>query len=189
MTQLQLIKGAQPARPVRHDDSLASMIVGRLLSDVTDWVTRDDGTDAGVDVAGELLRAVENTIEENGYHLARELERQGWLPDAALVDILDQAGSIRGDVHREAVRRWVKEWDISIPFKVGDRVSIEHKGCAVEGQIAAVSPDTAECTVSCPALGHVPVGSRQMGTIGFVIPVEHVRPIGPQTAGGVPSHT
>lgn len=103
----------------------------------------------------------------DGYELARELENSTWItPDRDLVEILDDASHELFEVHRDAVKKWVRIVGFSPAYSVGDVVSCRHGS----GPITKIESETAQFIVSTT--------DRDWGLGGgYVINAEDVAPV------------
>ena len=95
----------------------------------------------------------------------------GWTINAAIVEALDVAASVRLILHRDAVLKWVREQGIHPKLAMGALVSVNILGKLEPGEIVGIDEDCANYTVCIPGLGHVREG---MGTHGIILSFEHV---------------
>lgn len=98
-----------------------------LLPEVLEWLG-DEGDDAEKveEQLRELLARRGSSPDADGYTLAKELDYQGWSPDARLVEILDDAfGAIR-EAHKSLVKAWVTAHGLTLALAVGTRVETPH---------------------------------------------------------------
>lgn len=72
-------------------------------------------------LAGDIARECD-TSGNDGYELARNLERQGWDPSAETVELLDAFDSYLHKNQRLAELAWAEENNIRPPFAVGTTV-------------------------------------------------------------------
>jgi hypothetical protein len=63
---------------------------------------------------------------DDGYSMARKLERKGWEEDRYLVDLMDDASFALHSAYKELVMQWVAVYGISPNRKIGDVVSTTH---------------------------------------------------------------
>lgn len=170
MTQMQLIEGAAPKRPVA-DESEDIAVAELLLPRVMEWMNRtgSNGEDDRDGVLAELTDALK--WEHDGYQLAADLDDVGWEPDAELVAILNDAAFIRHSVRHKRVRQWVKDWDIKPAVLVGTKVHVRRGFGYVQGEVIATNAEDATYTVFCESLGHVRSGD---GTRGMIANFEDV---------------
>ncbi|WP_298842879.1 hypothetical protein [uncultured Salinicola sp.] len=86
---------------------------------------------------------------KDGYELAKDLERDGFDPDAEMVSELDGFESEVSSVHRKAVKDWVKLVGFEPLYQVGDDVLVprvlDDKGG--RGRISEILLESAEYLV------------------------------------------
>lgn len=86
---------------------------------------------------------------KDGYELAKDLEREGFDPDAQMVAELDNFGFEVNSAHGQAVKDWVKLVGFEPLYEVGDTVLVprilDDKGGS--GKITEIRHDTAEYLV------------------------------------------
>lgn len=158
-----------PPRPTEHDAAVQEEAARQILPKVRAWLGSDsDGTDE--EIVEDLVNALDNAREPDGYRLARELEDEGYDVDAALVEVLD--GMHLQHARDTLVRAWVQKHDIKLTLTVGAKVKARLSWArTVEGEISALYPDTATYCVSVLKEGHVRSG---LGTHGYIVPCEAV---------------
>lgn len=158
-------------RPTRNEEYVIKAAAEELASDLMEWGNAKESEQFDYrDLAAQLVKSAGFM---NGYELAREAERKGWEPDARFVEIVDAAGHLRYSAHNKAVKEWVKGWKITVPFQLGQMVTIKHEDRRVVGKIITIYAETATCTVCCAELGHVESGE---GTHGLIINSEDIQP-------------
>ena len=112
----------------------------------------------------------------DGYDLAKGLEdMHGYSPDSSLVEILDEAFHYVREAHQKAIKSWVKDNNIVVPFAVGDKVKVKQPFKKdVIGTITKIDAETAICFVNCPELGHRPpsTAGKLPGTHASLVPHE-----------------
>lgn len=168
--QLQLIDGAQPARPGRRDEAVRDGVLDRLLPDMLRFLGPGH---AEPGVRDDLTRMLDRCWEwHDGYKLTTALEDIGWTGSRSLVDLLDDVSGLANQVHQERVAAWVRDWDVRPRRTLGDTVTIDIDGRPVQGEIVGIDEAQAYYTVHCPALGHIRPHSRGTGTIGRCVPFE-----------------
>lgn len=75
---------------------------------------------------------------DDGYHMARELERRHyWEEDRYLVDLMDDASFALKSAHNELVKQWIEVYGISPARAIGDTVSTTH--AYRKGQIGTIA--------------------------------------------------
>ena len=115
--------------------------VEAILPEIKEWA--GPGCGSNEDLTSDLTEALNNVSEEDGYELAKYLEKEGWETDRNLLDILDDLYGYIDDAHLEAVALWCKTADLRYPdigsrVKVGDVVGIvtglneEYGTCVVD---------------------------------------------------------
>jgi hypothetical protein len=156
-------------RPQKHDENVrhlaATMLVERLKSSHPDIF--DDCTDE--DVHRDLLEA----LTDDGYQMARNLERQHWEVDASLVDELN--GGCLDAAYDSLVEKWIGWHAIKPKLTIGATVRV-HPGIwaktgPADGEIASIDMKRGTYTVCVPAWGHVKAG---LGTHGRIFSWEEV---------------
>lgn len=162
-------------RPSAADDDIleeaAKLIVEELIREYGEGI-----------VEGEKDLATEQITEaigysDDGYKICRDLESEGWDPDARMVAIFDDVSVHKRRVLDERVKAWVAAEGVTPEFKVGDRVQFYRHNPKVglyDGEIVKVYPDRAEYVIEVKSLGHVRTGA---GVHGLVIPFENCSPL------------
>ena len=163
-----------PPRPFRNAPSVMQAAAKLLAPDVMAWAMAEgEQLTAEDDLPGiekELVAAF-NRVEYkglDGYDLAKELEFNcGYSPDAYLVEILDRAGFVQNTAHNEAVKNWVMDNKVFVPFKIGDQVYVSRMGQtggtpALFGRVNEIHAETASVTVTIPEMN-----SSQRVTVPF----------------------
>ena len=88
---------------------------------------------------------------DDGYGMARELERKGWEEDRYLVDLMDQGDSFLSDAYKEILGQWIKCYGIAPERKIGDRVgTINWRRKGQVGEITKIYEDRAEYGIRYP---------------------------------------
>lgn len=152
-------------RPKSTDDSIIKEAARQLAPKVKKWLGAD-GADTEIgEIEADLAKAIR--YDDDGYEIARDLDGN-YSPDAALVEILDEAGSLKHAALSKAATEWVKENSLTAPA-IGTRVRCaigrrEVKDAGV-GTVIANQPD-GKSTVNFPTLGHVTTGC---GTHGLIL--------------------
>lgn len=169
-TQLDSFAGTafQRPRPSRYDTALQRAAAEAIFSEFEEWL----GSTLDENDRERVVEVLARECGQDGYEIAQELEREGYQPDARLVEILD--GLDTHAEHAKAVRVWLSETGVRPQLAIGAVVAIpartkEHEG--VVGEIASISERTGEYTVCCAPLGHVREG---LGTKGLIFPWEEV---------------
>lgn len=161
--QTRLFAKEYPKRPGRHEEAITKRAVEMLLPEVRNWL----GDEADERILTDLIDAAKYGNDE-GYELARSLERRGYSPDAELVEILDSMTLCRYEAHKKAVAAWVRAHDLRLDLAIGSPVSLVVSGKNQVGEIRDLRPETAEYVVFIESLGHVRSGVGPQGVIvGF----------------------
>ena len=157
MNQLSLpVEIDPPPRPCRFEKSLMLEVAEKLALDV--------GDDAS---AEEIAEAMNDSSSLDGYEIARFLESNYcWDVDADTVATLDGATSMLFFAHREKVAQWVKRFNVTVPFAVGQRVVADS---GERGVIRRVDPEHAECTVAIDGK------KAEGGYVGSLFAVERLK--------------
>lgn len=158
-------------RPKLSDDYIAKAAAEDLLPELMEWAKAGESERANY--LADAVEVMKDAAFKNGYELARELERGGYEPDARLVEILDGAFGLLLTRHRHAIKEWVKGWNISVPWQVGQRARVTYKGKEFVGQITSIRPDEAICIVTVSELGHES-GSGLVINSESIVPAEAV---------------
>jgi hypothetical protein len=158
---------AVPKRPDKWSkevQEVAAIKVAELLKDY--WKS-----DGGIDDK-EALWCAEEIIDNNdydGYKLAKFCDYQwNWDVDSELVDALNNTHSIVYKASDSAQREWVKEYNITVPYEVGQRVHFKLGKESKTGEIKSIWDETAKLTIRNDE------GYNNSSTTGNVVPVEDV---------------
>jgi hypothetical protein len=167
-------------RPKSTDAEIVKKAVENLLPSVIDWlntsggdtINYDENAEEKANLTTELTEAINGSSVNDGYQIARELDRGSWSPDAALVEILDCTDGLIRTAVQHASEKWFKESGIT-PHAVGTRVKCNtNKADDVHGKIGLivdVRPD-GRYTVNIPELGHKdPANRNATGTLGRIL--------------------
>lgn len=101
---------------------------------VADW---DSDGFTVEEVEADIFKAFGKSYPIDGYNVAKALEDYcGWGPDAALVEILDDASWAIDRARDVMIAEWVIENKITVPFVVGDQV-LSPKGLGVVTEVKA----------------------------------------------------
>jgi hypothetical protein len=96
-----------PKRPGRYSTEVNKKVAEKLLPKFVKWL-EDEVVVDNEEIIADLACAVD-TVPNDGYRIARNLEHMGWDPDAELVEILDSAACIRHDVLEAVDVEWVEQ--------------------------------------------------------------------------------
>lgn len=154
-------------RPQRTDEDVLQKTAETLAIDLHKAFP-DDVVDDLADIIDQLKESIR--YESDGYRICRDLENEGWSPDAEMVQVVDRVESIRQSVLDSAVANWIVDAQIEPAFKVGDTVEFLHKDRRFSGQVIDVDMRRGHYTVFCSDLGHV--GKGKLGTRGLILEFE-----------------
>jgi len=162
-----------PPRPGRRDPAVLDTALALIWPEIVSWGIDDDDEDC----KGSIRKGLDD-YHLDGYAFARSLERDGWDPDAALVEILEGASRHLHTAHDAAVKAWVAEHGWPCPrLPPGTRVRAKVGGRMVEGEVSAPEHGAerydqhAQYLLFCESEGHVRAG---LGSHGFIVDAESV---------------
>lgn len=143
----------------------AAVKVAELLKDY--WKN-----DSGIDDQEALYCAKElvDNSDYDGYKLAKFCDQQwSWDADSDLVDTLDGVQSIVYRAIGEAVEKWVKDYNVTVPYEVGQRVHFKRNtySSTLGGVIKSINTENATLIIRGD-------DCTDPHTIGYIIPVEDV---------------
>jgi len=96
----------------------------------------------------DLFTCVQNSTEDDGYHLMKRLEDnkciEGSLQDA---EELDAISEILRRNHEQVTKDWVRVNGIAIPYSIGDVVKFRHGGVIMTGKVHKIDAEMARLTV------------------------------------------
>lgn len=173
-----------PTRPSDRDPAVIRAVVEKLTKPILAWLRDGDSLDDEGDSLEGLERVLSNAYDWDGYRLAQDLDRAGWCPDAALVEILSDAEHLRYEAHKKAVAAWSQANGLTPKYAVGQRVRFRtfHHG-PQEGEIVGVDAGQLRYTVFVAAMGHVRRGAGD-GTLGIVLEEDKLQPLPEEQAAG-----
>lgn len=170
-------------RPDINNPEVKRRAALKVLPEVLEWYGCDVRTEDGE--KEEILKQLTKVVGLDGYEAASDLDREGWYPDAGLVNILE--GVNIHSARDECVREWLEQNGVTPKLKVGDRVNLANAanrlGISRNERakiLASPEPVVGEVigirdgryTLNVPALGHVrPDG---IGVTGIVLDFEEV---------------
>ena len=126
--------------PGERDNEITQNITDELLPQVVKWCGDDLDKE---EIRSAVFAAIDDNFTDDGYAIARDLERAGWEVDAELVEIFTDVGPLRRKWYAIARSKWVADEGIVIPFGLGDTVL--PKGLGKKSQIVVkLMPGTAE---------------------------------------------
>ncbi|MFP5277012.1 MAG: hypothetical protein ACLGPM_07845 [Acidobacteriota bacterium] len=106
------------SRPSISDGYVCRRAAEIIFPKVWGWMGRENSGCKQEDVMRDLTKIA--SAHRNGFELAKDLERRGWMVDDLLVDIL--ADTWVQDAIDELTDQWVRCLNIRPQFAVGDRV-------------------------------------------------------------------
>lgn len=113
-------------RPTINDEAVIRTAAEKLLPAVKEWLKQaDDQEYDDEDTLKHLCRAIQ-WDHHDGYQIAKRLDSDGWVPDAALVEILDDAMRYKQDARDVACAEWMKTSGLTGPA-IGARVRCPSK--------------------------------------------------------------
>jgi hypothetical protein len=129
-------------RPSANAEAIRAKALEKLAQQVIPWL----GSDYRADEHDQLIKDLDEAtlFGDCGYRAARSLEDDGWEPNLELVEILDGFSHHLYAAHRDAVRAWVKEYDIKPIKAIGDVVKAKHGREIVEGPIYDIKHEDAQ---------------------------------------------
>ncbi len=159
---------AVPKRPDKWSkevQEVAAVKVAELLKDY--WKS-----DGGIDDKEALWCAEEivDNSDYDGYKLARFCDdRWSWDADSDLVDTLDGVWAIVHKATGKAVEKWVKDYNVTVPYEVGQRVHFKKSvySSTLGGEVKSINTEMATLTIKGD-------DCTKPHTIGYIIPVEDV---------------
>lgn len=136
-------------RPLKSDELVkkraweifSPKVAGYLGSD---WRDADEPN-----IKKQVMRVLSSN--EDGYAMARELERDGWVEDRELVDLMDEGEEALQSAYTEIIGQWIEVYGITPERAVGDTVSTTNwrrKGQV--GTITRIYEDEAKYSVHFP---------------------------------------
>lgn len=148
-------------RPSKRDSFVVAKAAEHGLDKVLAWL-RQGGDDVPPDEVDTVKRDLAKALagwDLDGYKIAKDLDDDGWEPDAELVEILSDGWSWVSKAHDTAVSEWVRIHNppllpegLPVAFKDGSRL--------VSGTIIRADHAHARYTINCPALGHGAAAGR-----------------------------
>ncbi len=93
----------------------------------------------------DCKQVLEYAYNDDGYQLAKRFEDKRYTITTILVEELDTLSWEADDIIKDATKKWVKENDIKLEQKVGDKVIFDaYKKNNEEGEIMKLYPETAQ---------------------------------------------
>jgi hypothetical protein len=147
-------------RPSRYAEAIKREAARAILPEIKNWLRNNTADD------DELVADLVRCADSDSYAFAKRLDDQGWYPDAELVEILE--GFDTYGAHNRAVLAWVAAEKITVPFAVGDLVTLRGQ----TAKVVAIRANTAEI-VAQPV---IPDGHSYGDTGGWVHAAEDATP-------------
>lgn len=183
-----------PPRPERETYQVYSRVAWELctrLGEVNaeygppmDELTAEDNYDENPDwekqdnAYGDVLSLLRDNHDWDGFQLAKELEDRWDGVDAAMVEILDEALSLKHTEHRKSVIAWVKAYELKPKYDLNTVVKINVDGTVHTGTITKIYSESLQYVVTVTALGHgVPTATRST-ILGNVVDEERILGLG-----------
>ena len=143
MEKIALSSDGIMLRPASCDLCVRRRAAEKLLPAVKRWL----GADLGNRTDAELIRSLEPHLDsQSGYEICRDLERDGWTVDGALVEIM--GGEEVRDALTELIEQWVRCIHPSLDLSPGDAVVWRGK----HGVITSVDRKLSQYLVHTPDL-------------------------------------
>ena len=152
-----------PKRPTWPDDYVVRKAAELLAPKLKAWLVECDKHDDTPldDIVNDLAKAMD--WHTDGYELAKNLEREGWMPDAQMVEVLESAAFAKHDAVAFMCKEWVKAYGVQPPPLEAMVKDPKHPERGV-GLITENHSD-GRSTVMFPKLGHVREGAGNHGLI------------------------
>ena len=134
-------------RPSTSDACVRRRAAEMILPNVKQWI-RSNGPieDSDEQLITILMRHVNNI---SGYEAVKAMEREGWVGDDELVEIMG-TGAIF-DAHRELTAQWVRCLGITLHLELGQKVTWRSRiNGLIEGVIVKRDEEFAEYGVRLP---------------------------------------
>ena len=159
---------AVPERPSKKSAEVQNAAAKELASVLKDYWKSTCGMEdeEAVYCALELI----DQYDYDGYKLAKFCDDTwGWDCDSEMVDILDGVQSIVYRATGNAVEKWVKDYNVTVPYEVGQRVHFKKNAYSstLGGVIKHINTEMATLTIKGD-------DCTKPHTIGYIIPVEDV---------------
>lgn len=121
-------------RPTINDEAVIRIAAEKLLPEVKEWLSRSGDDSDDEDTLKDLCRAMSFGVHD-GYEIAKRLDSDGWMPGAALVEILDDAISYKHAARDAVCLEWMKTSGLTAPA-IGARVRCPAKPTLGAGTVA-----------------------------------------------------
>ena len=160
---------AVPKRPHMRSDKVQKAAAEKLADILMDyWKSYGEPMDReeAVYCALEIL----DNCDYDGYKLAKFCDEQwSWDADSELVDALSDTFRIVHKAAEDAQVEWVKNYNVTVPYEVGQRVHFKLGHEIKAGEIKKIWSDTAKLTIRKDE------GYNNSSTTGNIIPMEDVK--------------
>lgn len=159
---------AVPRRPYETDSKVQKAAADKLAEVLIDyWKSCGEPMDREEAVYCSL-EIIDNN-DYDGYKLAKFCDHQwNWDVDSELVDALNSTHNIVYKASDSAQKEWVKEYNVTVPYEVGQRVHFKLGKESKTGEIKRIWDETAKLTIRNDE------GYNNSSTTGNVVPVEDV---------------
>ena len=162
---------AVPRRPWNTDSKVQESAAKKLAEVLKDyWKSKGEPMD-DEEAVYCALEIIDNN-DYDGYKLAKFCDYQwNWDVDSELVDALNSTHSIIYNASESAQKEWVKEYNVTVPYEVGQRVYFvlnRFSSASHKGEIKTIWKETAKLTIRNDE------GYNNSSTTGNIIPVEDV---------------
>jgi hypothetical protein len=129
-------------RPMWNEEMAKELAV--TMADIIAKWSKEDPADY-IDDCAKILRW---NSDEDGYHLAKELDHLGYDPDSELCEALDSLAWKRREIYVDHIKKWVTDNNLQISFSIGDSVNYRQLGAGmVAGKVVELYPETLQIGV------------------------------------------
>ena len=139
-------------RPVFNEVMIKELaiIVAKVIVNYTYGETNDYK-----DCIEDAEKVLAYNYREDGYHLAKRFEEEGYKSGSDMVEDLDFVFSESHTILKKHVKNWVSENDIKLDFEVGDIVYFnEYRDKNIEAEIVELYPETAQYGLWNKSMGY-----------------------------------
>lgn len=177
----------RPPRPSQHNRELLVQVAAAICKQLGETIpeeileqARNPDTDIkDLDDSSALCSLYEVLNDEydwSSYKLARRLDaRFGWDIDDETLDALSNAAMYAHSIYEKQVREWIKQYEITPKYAVGDRVMVRVKNEDRIGCVITVR-DTLDYTVEIAELGHGVKQADGCVIYGLIFNEEDIKP-------------
>ena len=150
-----------PKRPDRNDPAVLADAAALLAPEVSRWL---NDSSVGMDVIEkDLVDAMR--WRDDGYDVGRAMDSNGYSVDAALVEILDDAGICKMKACSKAEEAWVDATGAQ-PIPIDTKVRCRSGRPSKDVGIVTANHKDGKSTVMFESMGHVRTG---IGSHGYII--------------------